>query len=138
MTIFCSVTTGSFALLLHAHLPFVRHPEHEDFLEEDWLFEAITETYVPLISAFLRLRDEGVAFRLALSVSPPLVAMLDDPLLRSRYRRHLGRLLALAESEARGNAESTPIGRSARHYAERFRGIGVFLDSWRGDLLAPL
>jgi len=23
------------ALILHAHLPFVRHPEHEHFLEED-------------------------------------------------------------------------------------------------------
>jgi 1,4-alpha-glucan branching enzyme len=27
---------GSLALILHAHLPFVRHPEHEHFLEEDW------------------------------------------------------------------------------------------------------
>ena len=36
---------GYLSLVLHAHLPFVRHPEHERFLEEDWLFEAITETY---------------------------------------------------------------------------------------------
>jgi 1,4-alpha-glucan branching enzyme len=129
---------GYLCLVLHAHLPFVRHPEHEDFLEEDWLFEAITETYVPLLSALLRLRDEGVPFRLALSVSPPLAAMLDDALLRSRYRRHLGRLTALAESECRGNAESTAIGRAARHYADRFRGVAAFLETWRGDLLAPV
>ena len=37
------------ALVLHAHLPFVRHPEHDHFLEETWLFEAVTETYLPLI-----------------------------------------------------------------------------------------
>jgi 1,4-alpha-glucan branching enzyme len=129
---------GYLCLVLHAHLPFVRHPEHEDFLEEDWLFEAITETYVPLLSTLLRLRDEQVPFHVAVSVSPPLVAMLDDPLLRSRYRRHLGRLLALAESESRGNPESTAIGRTARHYAERFRAVGAFLDGCRGDLLAPL
>jgi 1,4-alpha-glucan branching enzyme len=132
------MSRGYLALVLHAHLPFVRHPEHEDFLEEDWLFEAITETYVPLFAAFLRLRDEGVAFRLALSVSPPLAAMLDDPLLRTRYRRHLGRLLSLAESEARGNAESTAIGRIARHYGERFRAAATFLEAWKGDLLAPV
>jgi 1,4-alpha-glucan branching enzyme len=129
---------GYLGLVLHAHLPFVRHPEHEDFLEEDWLFEAITETYVPLFAGLLRLRDEGVPFHLAISVSPPLVAMLDDPLLRSRYRRHLGRLLTLAESECRGNAETTAIGRAARHYAERFRMAGAFLETWRGDLLGPL
>ena len=40
---------GTIALVLHAHLPFVRHPAHEDFLEERWLFEAITETYLPLL-----------------------------------------------------------------------------------------
>ena len=43
---------GYHALVLHAHLPFVRHPEHEFFLEEDWLFEAITETYLPLLERF--------------------------------------------------------------------------------------
>ena len=40
---------GYLSLVLHAHLPFVRHPEYPDFLEEDWLYEAIIETYVPLI-----------------------------------------------------------------------------------------
>ena len=32
---------GYLSIVLHAHLPFVRHPEHERFLEENWLFEAI-------------------------------------------------------------------------------------------------
>ena len=36
-------------LVLHAHLPYVHHPEYERFLEERWLFEAVTETYIPLI-----------------------------------------------------------------------------------------
>jgi 1,4-alpha-glucan branching enzyme len=40
---------GYWCPVLHAHLPYVRHPEHEDFLEEDWFFEALTETYVPLV-----------------------------------------------------------------------------------------
>ena len=43
---------GYLSLVLHAHLPYVRHPEYASFLEEDWLFEAITETYVPLLRAF--------------------------------------------------------------------------------------
>ena len=37
---------GYLSIVLHAHLPFVRHPEHEKFLEESWLFEAITETFL--------------------------------------------------------------------------------------------
>ena len=43
---------GYLCMVLHSHLPFVRHPEHEDFLEEDWLYEAITETYIPLLNVF--------------------------------------------------------------------------------------
>src|SRR5829696_4761748 len=58
--------TGYFSIILHAHLPFVRHPEYPEFLEEDWLFEAISETYIPLLNVFescaldgVRARDDG-------------------------------------------------------------------------------
>jgi len=43
---------GYLCLVLHAHLPFIRHPEYEDFLEEDWFFEAVIETYLPLLVVF--------------------------------------------------------------------------------------
>ena len=39
--------SGYLLLILHAHLPYVRHPEFDRFLEERWFFEAVTETYVP-------------------------------------------------------------------------------------------
>jgi len=47
------MTIGYVALVLHAHLPFVRHPESDYVLEEEWLYEAITETYIPYCE-FLR------------------------------------------------------------------------------------
>ena len=64
------MTKGYLAIVLHAHLPFVRHPEHEDFLEEDWFFEAITETYIPLIRVFEGLVRDNIDFRLTISISP--------------------------------------------------------------------
>src|SRR5262252_8355961 len=90
---------GSLALILHAHLPFVRHPEHAHFGEEEWLFEAITETYVPLLQMMERLTNDGVPFKLTMSISPTLCAMLQDQLLRERYVRHLELLIDLAERE---------------------------------------
>ena len=62
---------GYLSLILHAHLPFVRHPEHERFLEENWLFEAITETYVPLLQLLERWRRDGLHPRLTLTLTPP-------------------------------------------------------------------
>jgi 1,4-alpha-glucan branching enzyme len=90
---------GYLALVLHAHLPFVRHQEHEQFLEENWLFEAITETYVPLFLVLERLIEEGVDFRLTFTLTPTLASMLLDPLLQSRYLRKLDKTIELAERE---------------------------------------
>jgi 1,4-alpha-glucan branching enzyme len=93
------MSRGYLALVLHAHLPFVRHPEHDPFLEEDWFFEAVTETYIPLIQALQRLVQDGVQSRLTLSISPTLTEMLDDPLLQSRALRYLTRQMELSERE---------------------------------------
>lgn len=92
------MSRGYFSLVLHAHLPFVRHPEHAEFLEEKWYFEAVAECYLPLLDVFERLAREGVPFRAAISLSPTLVAMMDDPLLRERCRRYLTTRLAAAAS----------------------------------------
>src|SRR6516164_5510959 len=90
---------GYLFLVLHAHLPYVRHPEFDRFLEERWFFEAVTETYIPLIKFFDRLQSEGVPFKLTLSISPPLANMMEDPLLRQRCVQHLERSIQLAERE---------------------------------------
>jgi len=94
-----SMGKGYIALVLHSHLPYVRHPEHDRFLEEDWLYEAITETYIPLINVFDGLVADGVDFRLTMSLTPTLISMLLDPLLQQRYLRHISRLIELAGKE---------------------------------------
>ena len=90
---------GYLAIVLHAHLPYVRHPEFDDFLEEDWLFEAITETYIPLIRVFDGLLKDTVNFKLTVSLSPTLMSMLSDPLLQSKYVKHLDKLIELSAKE---------------------------------------
>ena len=97
------MSKGYLAFVLHAHLPFVRHPEYDDFLEERWLFEAITETYIPLIKFFRKAAGEKVPFQVTVSISPSLLAMLEDELLQERYDRHLGKLIALSEQEQQRN-----------------------------------
>ncbi len=74
---------GYLAIVLHAHLPFVRHPEYADSLEEYWLYEAITDTYLPLLFVLDRLVEEEIDFRLTLSVTPTLASMFADPFLQS-------------------------------------------------------
>ncbi len=90
---------GFLSLVLHTHLPYVRHPEYEEFLEEGWLYEAITETYIPLLDLFEGLVRDQVPCRVTMSLTPPLLNMLSDPLLQERYVHRLNRLIDLATKE---------------------------------------
>lgn len=116
-------TKGYVSLLLHAHLPFVRHPEYEDFLEEDWLYEAITETYLPLIDLFTKAADDGVPFRIAMTITPSLAAMLSDDLLQKRYSREIHKLIELAEKEVQRTADDPATNAVAVHYRDRFQHL---------------
>ena len=111
---------GLLAIILHAHLPFVRHPEQDDFLEERWLFEAITESYLPLLDRFQRLANDKVPWRLTMSFSPTLLSMWADPLLQDRYVRHLEQLIELAEKEIQRTRWLPPFQRMALFYHHRF------------------
>jgi 1,4-alpha-glucan branching enzyme len=130
--------TGFFSLILHAHLPFVRHPEYPEFLEEDWLFEAITEVYLPLIFIFQSLHEAGIRPRLAMNVSPPLCEMLSDELLQARYTRHLENLLELADKEVRRTqTEAVEFNDVAKMYAESLRAsLRLWDDRYKRDLVA--
>jgi 1,4-alpha-glucan branching enzyme len=127
---------GYLNLVLHAHLPYVRHPEYDDFLEEDWLYEAITETYIPLLEVFDGLERDGVDWRLTMSVTPTLAAMLGDPLLQYRYVRHLENLIALAGKEIERTRWQPEFQHLALMYHARFtRAREVFVSQYGNNLL---
>src|SRR5690348_8008279 len=131
------MSSGQLALILHAHLPFVRHPEHEQFVEEDWLFEAITETYIPVLQLMQRLVNDDVAFKLTMSLTPTLCAMLQDPLLRERYVRHLDQLIDLALREQKRNQKEPELGALSQFYSDLFTGSRrFFVDESKCDLLS--
>jgi len=118
---------GYFCLVLHTHLPYVRHPEHENFLEEDWLYEAITETYIPLILMFERLLGDNVDFRLTMSLTPTLISMLEDPLLEDRYLKHINKLIELGHKEVERTRWQPEFHHLANMYLRRFyEARGVF------------
>ncbi|MBD1841083.1 glycoside hydrolase family 57 protein [Coleofasciculus sp. FACHB-64] len=126
---------GYLALVLHAHLPFVRHPESDYVLEEEWLFEAITETYIPLLHVFEGLKRDGIDFKITMSMTPPLVSMLRDPLLQERYDDHLAKLEELVELEVEHNANNGHIRYLAEHYVHEFSEIRQTWERYDGDLV---
>jgi 1,4-alpha-glucan branching enzyme len=117
---------GYLCLVLHSHLPYVRHPEYEDFLEEDWFYEAITETYIPLILVFEGLLRERVDFHLTMSLSPTLLSMFGDNLLQERYLKHIDKLIELSFKErerTRWQPEFNQLSRMYLNYFLKARGV---------------
>ena len=128
---------GALAIVLHAHLPYVRHPEYPEFLEEDWLYEAITETYLPLLDVMDRLVVDGVPFRLTMTISPPLVGMLRDQLLMERYAKRLDRLCELCDKEAHRTRGDDRFHRTAVQYKEHHDNLRrLFHDRYKRDLVS--
>ncbi|HNW35455.1 MAG TPA: DUF1957 domain-containing protein [Candidatus Ozemobacteraceae bacterium] len=130
------MSSGYLCLVLHAHLPYVRHPEHGDMMEERWLFEAITETYIPLIESYQKLVDDGVDFRITMSLTPPLMAMLTDSLLQERYLKHLELMIELSEKEVDRTRWMPEYHDTALMYRERLtRARRLFRDEYECNLV---
>lgn len=112
------MSNGYFSLVLHAHLPYVRHNE-ANRLEERWVFEALTETYIPLLWV---LEEQPESLSWTLSFSPPLLELLNDSVIQKRYLEHLDLTLKLIQKEKKHSAEpdeQTVI----QFYEERFKKI---------------
>lgn len=130
------MTDATIAFVLHAHLPWVRHAADDAALDERWLHTAITDTYVPLLEVLDGLERDAVPARLTLSLSPTVLGMLADPLLRTRHLGHLDRLVELAEKaerRTRPDAAVHPV--AAMYLARTLRARTLFLDVWQCDVI---
>jgi len=127
---------GYQCIILHAHLPYIRHPEYVSCLEENWLFEAVTETYIPLLLMLERLREDGYRDCLTLSLSPTLMSMLRDPFLQARYLAHMDKLRQLAMREVSRNRDIPVFAPLARLYRDRLKeAVAAFDTRYGRDLV---
>ena len=127
---------GYVCFILHAHLPFVHHPESEDYLEEQWLFEAISETYIPLLKNFKKLEDEKVNFRVTMSMTPPLLSMLDNKMLQKRYMKYLKQHIELSKKELIRNKGNDKVCELAKYYLDRYSNdLHIFKEIYNCNLI---
>ena len=123
-------------LILHAHLPYVRHIEYPKFLEENWLFESLNETYIPMLRMLERLDGEGVGYRLSICFSPTLITMLTDPALQERFVCYMNERIELGEKEAeRTRREEPECHGMAVHYLEEARRNLEIFESYERNIL---
>ncbi|WP_412675596.1 1,4-alpha-glucan branching protein domain-containing protein [Alkalihalophilus marmarensis] len=129
------LNNGYFSFVLHAHLPYVRH-EEENRLEERWLFEAMTETYIPLLWS---IESAEVKDGLTISFTPPLMEMLADPLMQDRYVHYLLKTEELLRKEATYIEDHSSLNPSFKSiisfYKKRYQKIRETFLKWDKNVL---
>ena len=127
---------GYVSFILHAHLPFIHHPESEDYLEEQWLYEAISETYLPLLTNFTKLEEEKVDFRITMSMTPTLLNMQDNKLLQESYIKYLHTHIELAKKEIERTKDNAKENELAHYYFDRYSNdLYLFQDVYHCNLI---
>ena len=107
------------------------------YLEESWLFEAISETYIPLLSSFFKLIEEGIDFRITMSLTPPILSMLDNTLLKQRYIIYLKEKIKLSALEIERTKENNEINNLSKHYYDKYTNdLNFYLNFAKSDLIS--
>lgn len=79
---------GAFSFVLHTHLPYARLAGRWPHGEE-WIHEAISETYIPLLLELYKLKEEGLNFCLTLGITPILAEQLADETILVNFNAYL-------------------------------------------------
>jgi len=123
------MTKGNLAIVLHAHLPYVRS-EEPGSLEEDWFFQALVECYLPLLETIEEAsRSDNQSPKITLGLSPTLLSLLEDEVLKNRFKKWVEVRIEILTSLKTDNLKA------ATHLKNH---LVKQLESWnscRGDLI---
>lgn len=90
--------TGAFTFVLHTHLPYVRLAGRWPHGEE-WIHEAASETYVPLLQTLYDLAAEQIPFKITLGITPILTEQLADPTVLEHFEDYLDEKIKAAKRD---------------------------------------
>jgi len=107
--------------------------------EENWFFEALSETYLPLLMLFDRLEADHVPFRLGLSLSPVMIQMLRDELLQKKYAAYLDHQIDFGKQEIqRLNGKPALRLLAQRYFDEAVDRRAVLTTRYEGNIFRAL
>jgi 1,4-alpha-glucan branching enzyme len=131
-------SAGAFTFVLHSHLPYARQAGMWPHGEE-WVHEAIAETYLPLLNALHDLAEDEVPFKITIGITPILAEQLSDPLIVEHFLTYAQERAAWAASDidrfdATGDAELKDLAVFYHHWYAR--SLSSFRDRFQQDILA--
>lgn len=127
---------GYLTFVLHTHIPpYVRKHGKWPFGGEEWVFEAISETYIPLLMEFERLRDSGVKFGIVVNVTPVLAEQLTDEYMKKAFEEYMERKLKAMEEDLKSRKYDE---KAVSYMLNYFRKVYDYWKAINGDIIGKL
>ena len=125
---------GTYILLLHSHIPYVLHHDH---MNEEWLYEATAETYIPLLNILYRLVREGISPQITINITPVLAEQLITPYFVKGFQNYCDQKIQLTREDQKTFRGSNPHMLRLATLWQKFysKTIRVFHDQYEGNLV---
>jgi len=108
-----------FALVLHSHIPYCRRSGTWPAGEE-WLFEAMLETYLPLLLVQRGWQRDDIPSCISVGIVPVLAEQLADSYLQQRFGEYLDDKVQRADRDQQRFASDPKQQQVAHHWHARF------------------
>ena len=121
--------------ILDAHLPYVRNEVEQGFVEEDWLFDALSYLYLPILKMCSNLQKDDIPFKIGVVFEPALCDMLADKVLQDRYRQNVQRKIEFAKKELERFSECAETKKLIQYNLKRFNDDKRIFEDCGGNVL---
>ncbi|MFW9988294.1 MAG: 1,4-alpha-glucan branching protein domain-containing protein [Candidatus Odinarchaeota archaeon] len=92
------MTLGFFGLVLHGHIPWCKKSGTWPAGEE-WLMEAMNETYIPMLNILRDLKERGINTAITINITPILAEQLADEYMKQRFTEYMENLISRAKND---------------------------------------
>lgn len=131
---------GYLAFVLHSHLPYCRKAGVWPFGEE-WVLEAASETYIPILAVLDDLRERGIQFKVTIGLTPVLMEQLADEYMLNRLAEYIQDRIVRAEEDVQRFAACSDMKMKslASVYEEQYSRIFMlFTDKYERNIIGGL
>ena len=127
-----------FSLMLHSHIPYCRKSGVWPAGEE-WIFEAMNETYIPLLMVLRRFKLDDIRPRLMIGVVPVLAEQLADEYMKNRFGQYMEDKIERARKDIKRFQGDEARRFVAEYWLNRFqRHYHVYRNDFYRDILGTL
>ena len=111
-------------LLLNSNQEYIRHLQEEDVKkyapEINRFFEAITNTYIPLLNMMENLEKDCIPYKIQMVMPPVLCTLLEDTVVQGQYVSWLDRAIAFGEQEVKRVSKNKKLQELAQTVLEKY------------------